>query len=81
MLNLSLFHWDSESRILSADCSELEQDGFRGEHRIEIKSHHTGRVVPFGFWKVVSDEEGDVICWEYVPGHESNVERLVIYND
>ena len=81
MLDLQLFHWDKESRILSAEISELEQNGFEGEWRIEIKSHHTGRVVSFGFWKVVYDENNDVICWEYVPGRESNVEKLIIYND
>ena len=67
---------------LSADASDLQMPPGMALRNFEIKSDHTGVVVPFEFKRVERDDNMDVLYWTYESvGEFPTVFTATIFND
>lgn len=88
----SAFHYDGNSKMLSAEMSALEHIGFRWGQVYDdacdvgliVVSANTGREVVFVVESEVTHET-DIVYWRLKPAHKylwvDNDIRVVIYND
>lgn len=75
-LSLRSFTWDPTKRILVAEASDLGL--YNPGRRIQISSHHTGRLLQFDLIKVDRSPCGeDIAGWRY-HNRERNIEVLII---
>lgn len=73
------FTYNTVSRIMSADISDLSNHLKYLDTTISIQSARTGRIEPFVLRETVKDREGDIEFWVY-DSKNVNV-RIRIYND
>jgi hypothetical protein len=74
---MSKFHWDAESRVLSAEISDLNNPRFQRIYDdacdvgLAVRSDRTGETVSFYVAQEHKDREGDVQSWvlEPIPEH------------
>jgi hypothetical protein len=71
-----LFNWHKETRMLTAEASELGRgeifDWVPGQPNagLSVRSHRTGNIVRFSIFKRGRDGEGDTQFWELLPTEE-----------
>lgn len=75
--SLDNFHWNQETRTLTAEVSSLENQHL--ERFITIFNKDTGNERRFAYMRTDKDDEGDIQGWQYYNA-DSNI-RLVIFND
>ena len=78
-MEFSLKSFNCHGNKLTAEVSTLGGLG----HEIHIRSHKTNRIVTFVATKTEKDDEGDIICWNYVNSKDMDqpIRKVTIYND
>lgn len=81
MLNTSQFYFDTDIKTLSAEASELPDNGW-SLGNFKVKSTHTQKEIEFKFSHAMMDESNeDIMGWVFLPVVSCNVRRLIIWND
>ncbi len=80
--------WDCKTRKLSEEASTVHyHHSYRlyddaADFGVWVKSHRTGKMMPFTLKSEVTDPDGDVQAWEFEGWDQSGkVADLVIFND
>ena len=82
MRRFTLTDFDYEKTQFTADASSLHMPPGQTLRAFEIRSHHTGVVVPFEFKRCERDREMDVLYWEYESsGDYPTVFTARVFND
>ena len=77
-LNTTQFTWNSATKTLTADASEIEM-GFCLFDTLNIKSDATGKLVTFDLSTINRNPEFEITAWVYT-SKQSPV-KVIVFND
>lgn len=79
-LSTKLFTYDARTTTFTAEASDLGAPGFSAGFL--LRSHITGKVVPFEYERTERDAENDILWWEFKSASPKLLgAHVVIYND
>lgn len=78
MISTQNMSWDKEKKTLSIEASTLQLD--KVPWKLEVQSHHTGKVKEFRRTSVKVDVEQEIQYWKF-RSYPDNEIWLIIFND